>query len=107
MTPERKAQLLAELEEIVGPRPLPRPKVVTRDGATIRDADVHVSAADPNARGADRVVAVRRRPNWFVTINMPEAERQWAERRAEREAAIQRFEASCRLPLYGSPFDDD
>jgi hypothetical protein len=48
--------------ELLGMNVLPRPKVVTRDDlGTIRDADVHVSRADPNtASGQDKVVEVRR-----------------------------------------------
>jgi hypothetical protein len=62
MTPERKAQIMRELEPILGPPPVPKPKVVTRDGVgTIRDADVHISRADPNAiDGQERKVEVRR-----------------------------------------------
>ena len=28
VTPERKAELIAALEELIGPRPMPKPKVV-------------------------------------------------------------------------------
>jgi len=59
----------------LGPPPMPKPKVVVRDDlGTVRDADVHVSRADPNADGTDKVVPVRR-PDW-VTINFAEYERQ-------------------------------
>jgi hypothetical protein len=48
MTPERKAQIMRELEPILGPPPVPKPKVVTRnDVGTIRDADVHISRLIP------------------------------------------------------------
>jgi hypothetical protein len=48
VTPERKAELIAALEELIGPRPMPKPKVVIRDDDIVRDADPHVSRADPN-----------------------------------------------------------
>ena len=102
LTPERKAQLYAELDKIIGLTALPRPKVVTQDGVTIRDADVQVSRADPNARGADRIVEVRR-DDW-VTVNFEEYGRQQADRAAERR--YRRQLDPCRLGLYG-PIDDD
>src|SRR5262245_28391116 len=60
LTPEREAELRAEMEEagVLSPN-LPRPKVVVRDDRVKRDADVHVSRADPNAVDGDRVVEVR------------------------------------------------
>ena len=53
VTPERKAELIAQLEEIIGPTQMPRPKVVTKDADVVRDADPHVSRADPNYPGSD------------------------------------------------------
>ena len=103
LTPARKAEIKAELEEILGPAPRPKPKVVTRDDVTVRDADVHVSRADVNAGGADRVVAVRR-PE-YVTINMEAYERQRAERAAERRR--RRELDPYRLGLWGPIEDDD
>ena len=102
MTPERRAEIEAALEEILGPKPLPKPKVVTRnDVGTIRDADVHVSRADVNACAHDEVIHVRR-ADW-VTVNMAAYEQQQAERTAERR---RRRELDVyRLGLYG-PIDD-
>jgi hypothetical protein len=103
MTPERKAEIDAAVEEILGPKPLPKPKVVTRDDlGTVRDADVHVSRVDPNTSGDNRVIEVRR-PD-YVTINIPEWERQQAEKLEERRE--RRRLDPCRLGLYG-PIDDD
>jgi hypothetical protein len=77
MTPERKAQLEAELDAILGPPPLPKPKVVVSDGVVVRDADVQVSPADRRNSQHGRVEIVRVRRADCVTINMAEAERQW------------------------------
>jgi hypothetical protein len=81
LTPEREAEVKAICYAAIGRTPpLPKPKVVTSDrggqrGVVIRDADVAVSPADPNARAAsDGLVSVRR-ADW-VGINMPEYERQ-------------------------------
>jgi hypothetical protein len=101
ITPERKAEIFAELDAMFGP-PRPKPKVVTVDAVAVRDADVHVSRADRNAEGTDRVVEVRR-SDW-VTINMAAYERQCAERAAERRE--RRALDPCRLGLYG-PTDDE
>jgi hypothetical protein len=45
VTPERKAELLAELEEVIGK---PRAVLVCRDGVIVGDAIVVVSERDPN-----------------------------------------------------------
>ena len=83
VTPERKAELIAALEELIGPKQMARPKVVTRDSEVVRDADPHVSRADPNYdRGGGGVVRVRR--NDFVTINMELYEAQQAAKREDR-----------------------
>ena len=76
--------------------------MVTRDHVVVRDADVHVSRADVNARGKDRLVSPRRAE--FVTINMAAYERQCAARAAERE----RRQAldPCKLGLYGASEDE-
>ena len=104
LTPERKAELWLFWEDLLGPMPMPKPKVVTRDDlGTIRDADVHVSRADPNAvDGVHRTVEVRR-PD-YVTINIPEWEWQQEEKRKEREE--RRRLDPYKLGLYG-PTDDD
>lgn len=100
LTTEQKTMIL----ELFGDTVLPRPKVVTRDDlGTVRDADVHVSRTDPNtASGQDKVVEVRR-PD-YVTINIPEWERQQADKREERR--WRRNLDPYRLGLYG-PTDDD
>lgn len=103
MTPET-VKLLAELEEIVGLKPMPKPKVVARnDLGEIRDADVHVSRADPNASGKAEVVNVRR-PE-YVTVNMWQYECQQAEKAWDR--IYRRQLDPYRLGLYGSIDDDE
>src|SRR6266702_5914713 len=88
MTPERKAEIEARLDEILGPAPLPKPKVVAVEGEVIRDADVRVSPADTRTSKYGTVETVRVRRADVVTINQAEAERQyWAgvrDRGAER-----------------------
>jgi hypothetical protein len=104
MTPERKAEIEARLDAVLGiskPKPA-KPKVVTSDGRSIRDAVVTVAPEDPNARGGDRRVEVRR--DDFVTINFELYELQQAEKARERE--YRRQLDPCRLGLYG-PVDDD
>jgi hypothetical protein len=104
-TPERKAEIKAALDEILGPDPIPKPKVVVRqDLGVIRDADVPVSSADKNAPARDDEGMVRvRRADW-VTIDIGKWEKQQAEK-----AAYKRYLKEldpCRLGLYG-PIDDD
>ena len=104
ITPERKAEIRALVEEVCGPTPQPRPKVVTRDDAgTVRDADVPVSKADRNYPTSDAGVVHVRRPD-FVTINIAAWEEQQAEKR--RYKRYLRELDPCRLGLYG-PIDDD
>ena len=104
MTPERKRQLIAELEAATGlGRKRHRPKVVVSEGRAVRDADVVVSPADPNARNAvDGAISVRRSD--VVTINMAVAEHQWE--LCQQQRARDRLLDPCRLGLYG-PNDDD
>jgi hypothetical protein len=103
ITPERKAELIAALEELIGPKRMARPKVVIRDADVVRDADPHVSRADPNyARSDGGVVRVRR--NDFVRINMELYEAQQEAKREDRR--IRRMLDPCRLGLYG-PIDED
>ena len=102
LSPEQKKKLWAKLDKIVGPKPLPKPKVVTQDGFVIRDAEVHVSQADPNAKPEDEIVFVRR--DDFVTVNMVEYERQQAEREGDRR--LRRHLDPFRIGLYG-PIDED
>ena len=103
VTPERKAELIAQLEEIIGPTPVERPKVVTRDSEVIRDADPHVSKVDPNyARSNEGVVRVRRKD--FVTIRMDLYEEQMREK---QEARRQRRQLDpYRLGHWGSVDDE-
>lgn len=103
VTPERKAELIAELKEIIGPKPKDRPKVVASDAGVIRDADVHVSRADPNyPKSKEGMVRVRR--NEWVTIRMDLYEEQQRQKQEDRR---RRQELDpCRLGLYG-PIDDD
>jgi hypothetical protein len=117
MTPERRAALEAELDAILGPEPKPpppKPRVVVRDAEIVRDADVIVSPADPNARGEGRVVKVRRPepelppiPEGQVRINLVEAQRQWEIDRQFRLAdrAQRRLLDPYNMNLYG-PYDD-
>jgi hypothetical protein len=76
MTPERRAELEAELDAMLGPPPIPKPKVVATDGVVIRDADVVVSPRDKNARyRGSETVAVRRAD--YVAVNMEAATAEW------------------------------
>jgi hypothetical protein len=103
VTPERKAELIAALEELIGPTPVEKPKVVTRDSEVIRDADPHVSKADPNYREDDGGV-VRVRRNDFVRINMELYE---AQQQAKREDRLERRRLDpYRLGHWG-PIDED
>ena len=103
VTPERKAELIAALEELIGPKRMERPKVVTRDSEVVRDADPHVSRADPNyGRSGSGVVRVRRTD--FVTINMELWEEQQREKREDR--LRRRVLDPYRLGHWG-PVDED
>lgn len=96
MTPERKAELRAEIETFLGPLPKPKPaaapkpkvEIVASEGRVIRDADVVVSCVDPNAQRGDTMIHVRRADR--VTINMEEAERQYWLRVQDRSADVAR-----------------
>jgi hypothetical protein len=87
VTEERKAELLAILEEALGltPEPLPKPKVVaTSELGVIRDADVQVAKADPNYRESDGGMVKVRRSD-FVTINMSVWEEQQRQKRLDKQ----------------------
>ena len=100
ITPERRAEIYALVDELLGP-PRPKPKVIAVDGGVVRDADVPVSRADVNSGGAAKVIVVRR-PD-YVTINQADLERRYAEREAERHRRRQLD--PCGLNLYG-PIDE-
>jgi hypothetical protein len=103
VTPERKAELIAALEELIGPKRMERPKVVVSDNEVVRDAEPHVSRADPNYAGSDGgVVKVRR--NDFVTINMEVWEAQQQDKREQRR--LRRALDPYRLGHWG-PVDED
>jgi hypothetical protein len=104
ITPERKAELWAELEEMMGNPPPDKPKVVATEAGVVRDADPVVSRADPNYAGSDEGV-VRVRRNDFVTINMRGWEAQQAEKREARRQ--RRMMDPARMGHWGPPDDDD
>lgn len=67
MTPERKAEVEALLDDILGPEPEPqppKPKLVAETGIVVRDVETAVAPGDPNAqrRGGETRVSVRRAP---------------------------------------------
>jgi len=96
-------QLKAWLDELEGIRP-PKPKAVVVEDQVVRDANSHVSRADPNyAASDDGVVKVRRR-DW-VTVRIDLWEEQMRQRREERR--IRRALDPCRLGLYGSIDHED
>jgi hypothetical protein len=104
VTPERKAELIAALEELIGPRPIEKPKVVASEGDVIRDAEPHVSRADPNyARSDDGVVRVQR--NDFVRINMEVWEAQQEAKKEERR--LRRMLDPYRLGHWGPVGEDE
>ena len=83
VTPKRKAEIIAQLEEIMGRKLMARPKVVVKDNEIVRDAEPHVSKADPNYPNSDRGVVTVRRSD-FVTINMALWEAQQEMKREDR-----------------------
>jgi len=94
LTPERKAEVEALLDDILGPEPKPlppKPKVVADAGVVVRDADVLVSPADPNARaGSATGVRVRRSPpaeSPMANMLRQEVERRYWEREANLRSA--------------------
>ena len=83
--PRKTAELVALMEKALGltPKPKPKPRAVVDEGEVVRDADVRVSAADPNYRGSNEGV-VRVRRSDFVTINMELYEAQQQQKREDR-----------------------
>jgi hypothetical protein len=96
------AQIQAWLDEIEGIR-AGKPKVVVSENEVVKDADPHVSRADPNyAESDDGVVRVRR--NDFVRINIEAWEEQQRQKRAEK--LHRRQLDPYRLGHWG-PVDED
>lgn len=102
MTPQKKAEIRARFDAIVGPRPKPKPKVVVSGGRPIRDVVVGpLSPEDPNNISTpDGIVRVVR--DDFVTINMREyeAQRLADERAQERDRHHRRQLDPYRLGLW-------
>jgi hypothetical protein len=105
--PEIQA-MIDELAAVLPPRnrvviPTPAAKVVVNEDRVVRDANPHVSRADPNFANSDEGVVTVRRPG-FVTIDMALYEQQQAWKAAQRRhrRAIDPF----RLGHWG-PNDDD
>ncbi|WP_438279115.1 hypothetical protein [Nitrobacter sp.] len=112
LTPERKAELHAEIDALLAqfepppPKPKPAVAVVASEGRVIRDADVVVSPRDPNAEnGKPRTVSVRAET---VQINMAVAESQYWQGLRDREAdrRQRRMLDPCGLGIWGG-FDDE
>jgi hypothetical protein len=59
VTPERKAEIRAKIERVLGLKSPPRPKVVTRDGTTVNMAAYEEQQA---ARARKREESQRRDP---------------------------------------------
>jgi hypothetical protein len=116
LTDEQKAEIDAKLDAIFNKPIRPKPKVVTSDGDVVRDANVVVSPADPNAKhGADGVVSVRApEPQWLrhdtVRINMQLAERQWEDRQrdeARDRQGRQQLRQSDPMGVWGNSTGDE
>jgi hypothetical protein len=108
VTPERRAELKAMLEEVMGPCPrVTRPKVVAskieEKAEIVRDADVKVSTADPNHDDDRGEVRVRRSD--FVTVRIDLWEEQQRQKRAEK--LYRRQLDPYRLGHWGPDEDDE
>src|SRR6516225_6610674 len=78
-----RAEVLKIVEDIWGPIPKSKPRLVASDAEIVRDANVQVSPSDPNySASADGVVKVRRSD--FVTVNMQAYEEQQRWKREDR-----------------------
>ena len=112
---ERKAQLLAMLEDELGIGPDGKPKsakkpeeksaaaaVVVSDAKVVRDALVRVSPDDPNYRGSEGGVVKVRKGEVIVRIDLWERQQALAREERQRRRELDPF----RLSLYG-PIDDD
>jgi hypothetical protein len=105
VTPEREAELITELEEIIGRKQMSKPKVVATDElGIVRDADVKVSTVDRNYKEGDGGV-VRVRRSDFVTVNMRAFEEQQRWRREERRR--RRELDPARTGIWGPTDEDD
>jgi hypothetical protein len=106
MSEDRKmsrAEVEAIIDDIWGPPPKPKPKVVITEAGVVRDAVVRVSPSDPNyAASKEGVVRVRRSD--FVTIRMDLYEEQQREKREDR--LRRRALDPDRLGIWG-PVDED
>jgi hypothetical protein len=85
------AKLQALLDAVPDTRkrpPRPKPELVASLGEVVEETNVRVSRRDPNYRNSieDGWIEVRRQPPAIqtVSINMREAERQWADRQRPR-----------------------
>ena len=90
-------QIEAWLDELEGIRP-PKPKAVVVEDQVVKDAEAHVSGADPNYPGSDGGV-VRVRRSDFVTINMGLWEAQQREKKEARR--LRQALDPCRLGHWG------
>jgi hypothetical protein len=108
VTPERRAELEAELDRLMGLSP-PKPKVVASDGRIVRDADVHVSPADErnSLYGTREVVSVRRPDDFrYAKIDMALAEVQMQERQRAASASAPPDRIADPMNLWGGRQDD-
>ena len=94
-------QIEAWLDELEGIRP-PKPKAVVVEDQVVRDADPHVSRADPNYPESDEGV-VRVRRSDFVTISVEVWKAQMREKKEARR--LRRALDPYRLGHWG-PVDD-
>jgi hypothetical protein len=108
MSEDRKmsrAEVKAIIEEIWGPPPKPKPKVVTTEAGVVRNANVRVSPSDPNYAASDNGVVKVRRSSDFVTIRMDLYEEQM---RLKREDRLRRKALDpARLGIWGPTDEDD
>src|SRR5262245_24473520 len=105
MSEDRKmstADVKAIIEEIWGPPPKPKPRVVATEAGVVRDADVRVSPSDPNYAASEEGVVRVRRPG-FVTLRMDLYEEQMQAKREDR--LRRRVLDPARLGIWG-PTDE-
>jgi hypothetical protein len=95
-------QIEAWLDELEGIRP-PKPKTVVNQGEVVRDADPHVSRADPNYPNSNGGVVKVRRSD-FVTVNMDLYEAQQRQKAEDRR--LRRSLDPFRLGHWDDPQND-